>query len=84
MNISAYNPLIGSTYIELPDELKHPKKGLNNIKNNNNKCFLWCHVKHLNLVERNPHRITKKDKDMVSKLGYEKIRFLVSKKRKAK
>ena len=23
LNVSAYNPLIGSTYIELPNELKH-------------------------------------------------------------
>ena len=62
VNVSAYNPLIGSTYIELPSGLKNLKKGLINIKNNDNKCFLWCHVRHLNLVEKNPRRITKKDK----------------------
>ena len=39
VNISAYIPLVGSTYIELPDELKNPMKGLINIKNNDNKCF---------------------------------------------
>ena len=44
LNISAYSPLIGSTYIKLPSELQHPMKGLINIKNNDNKCFLWCHV----------------------------------------
>ena len=38
-NISAYNPLIGRTYINLPSELQHPKKGLINIQNNDNKCF---------------------------------------------
>ena len=32
MNISIYNPLIESTYIELPDKLKYPMKGLINIK----------------------------------------------------
>ena len=37
---------------------KNPMKGLINIKNNDNKCFLWCHIRHLNLVERNPQRIT--------------------------
>ena len=51
VNISAYSPSIGSTYIELPSALKNSKKGLINIKNNDNKCFLWCHIKHLNLVE---------------------------------
>ena len=27
LNVSVYSPLIGSAYIELPNELKHPKKG---------------------------------------------------------
>ena len=40
VNISMYSPLIGSTYTELPDKLKNPMKGLINIKNNDNKCFL--------------------------------------------
>ena len=44
------------------------------------KFFLWCHVRHLNLVESNPQRITKKDKEIVSKLDYEEIKFPVSKK----
>ena len=48
VNISAYSSLVGSTYIELPCGLKNSKKGLINIKNNNNKCFLWCHIRHLN------------------------------------
>ena len=60
VNISVYIPLVGSTNIELPDELKNPMKGLINIKNNDNKCFLWCHIRHLNLVERNPQRNNKK------------------------
>ena len=52
LNISAHSPLVGSTYIKLLDELKHPMKGLINIQNDDNKCFLWCHVRHLNLVEK--------------------------------
>ena len=32
INISTYRPLVGSYYIDLPIELKHPKKGLINIK----------------------------------------------------
>ena len=39
INISAYRPLVGSSYIELPIELKHLKKGLVNIKNNDQKCL---------------------------------------------
>ena len=80
VNISAYNPLVGSTYIDLPDGFKHRVKGLINITNNDNKWFLWCHIRHLNLVERNPQRITKKDKEMVSELDYKGIKFPVSRK----
>ena len=65
LNISSYLPLSGSTYIKLPAELNHPIKGLINIKNNNNKCFLWCHVRHLNCVDKNLGRITKKDREIV-------------------
>ena len=57
-----YSPLFGSTYNELPDKLKNSMKGLINIKNNDNKCFLWCHIGHLNLGKRHPERITKVDK----------------------
>ena len=80
VNIFAYNPLVGSTYIELPDELKNSMKDLINIKNNDNKCFLWCRIRHLNLVERNPQSITRKDWELVNKLDYEGINFSVSKK----
>ena len=52
VNISACSPLVANTYIELPNELKNPMKGLINIKNTDNKCFLWCHIRHLNLVEK--------------------------------
>ena len=43
---------MGSAYIELPDGLKNLMKGLINIKNNDNKCFLCCHIRHLNLLKR--------------------------------
>ena len=48
LNISSYKSLSGSTYCKLPEELCHPMKGLINIQNDDNKCFLWCHVRHLN------------------------------------
>ena len=59
INISTYRPLVGSSYIDLPIELKHPRKGLINIKNNDQKCFLWCHVRHINPLKEHPERITK-------------------------
>ena len=37
INISTYRPLVGTSYIDLPIELKHPRKGLINIKSNDLK-----------------------------------------------
>ena len=44
-------------------------KVLINIKNNDNKCFLWCHI----LEE-----LQKADKNMVNDLDYESISFPLS------
>ena len=45
-NILKYNPLPGSSYIKLPKELDHPRKGLINVQNiDDNECFKWCLVK---------------------------------------
>ena len=64
LNISSYKPLSGSTYCKVPKELSHPMKGLINIQNDDNKCFLWCHVRYLNCNGKNLLRITKKDKEI--------------------
>ena len=80
MNISLFSPLSGSTYIELPRRLRNSVKSLINIKNSNNKCFLWCHIRHLNPLKIHPERITKADKKMVIHLDYEGFEFPVSKK----
>ena len=40
VSISKCNPLAGSSYIKLPKELDHPRKGLINIQNiDDNECF---------------------------------------------
>ena len=57
INISTYRHLAGSSYIDLPTELKHPRKGLINIKNKDQKCFLWCHVRHINPSKDHPGEI---------------------------
>ena len=51
-----------SSYCKLPKELQHSKKGLINIQNNDNKCFLWCHVRYLNCSGKNLWRINEKEK----------------------
>ena len=54
-------------------------KDLINIKNNDNKCFLLCHIRHLNPLKIYPERKTKADKKIVNDLNYEGIKFPVSK-----
>ena len=80
INISTYKPLVGSSYIDLPIELSNPRKGLINIKNNDQKCFLWCHVRHINPVEEHTERIKKTDRRIASNLNYEEIEFPVQEK----
>ena len=64
----------------MPSELKNSKKGLINIKNNDNICFLWFHVRHLNLIKKHPERIKKEDKRLANNLSYERIEFPISEK----
>ena len=59
ITISTYRPLSRSSYMDLPMELKSPRKGLKNIKNKDEKMFLWCHVRHINLLNKHPERIKK-------------------------
>ena len=80
LNVRSYLPLSGSTYIKLPAELDHPMKGLINVKNNDNKWFMWCHVRHLNLNGVKLCRITKKHKEIFNGLYYSGVDFPVSKK----
>ena len=89
INISTYRPLSGSSYISLPVELKSQRKGLINIKSRDQKCFLWCHVKHINPSKEHPERIRKIDKKLakhitnpededewfISNLDYDGIEF---------
>ena len=63
------------------DKLKNSKKGLVNIKNDDNRCSLWCHTRHLNPLKTHSERIPKMDREtMVDSLNYSDINFAVSKK----
>ena len=77
INIVNYDPLKGSSYIKLPQELKN--RGLINLQNKDNECFRWCHIRHLNLQRlKNPQRIKKTDKQYIEKLDYSGIEFPVT------
>ena len=80
INISTYRPLSGSPYINLPVKLKSPRKRLINVKNKDQKNFLWCHVRHINPSKENPQRIKTTDKKTPAKLDYDEIEFPVQEK----
>ena len=71
---------INISYIELPTELRNSKKGLINMKNKDEECFRWCHIRHLNPQTKHPERIKKEDKNMINELNYDGIDFPLSQK----
>ena len=77
LNIAKYEPTKGSSYIQLPNELRNSKKGLINMKNEDNECFRWCHIRHINPQDKYPQRIKKIDKQYVEKLDYSGVEFPV-------
>ena len=62
-----YKPLEGKSYIPLPKELQNSLKGLINLKNEDNECFRWCHIRHLNPQKVHPEHIKKKTDKKFSK-----------------
>ena len=60
-----YKPLRGGSYIDLPQYIK-AKKAVINIKNKDEKCFLWCVLRALNPTNKNHERI---DRDLQSKVN---------------
>ena len=78
INLTKYKPLKGSSYIELPTELRNSSKGLINMKNEDNECFRWCHIRHLNPQDKYPQRIKKVDKQFIKNLNYSGIEFPVT------
>ena len=75
IDIGDYDPLAGSSYIQLPPELNNSMKGLINIKNKDDECFKWCQVKFINPTNNHPERIKKQDKEIAKTLDYRGINF---------
>ncbi|CAH3166485.1 unnamed protein product [Porites lobata] len=56
VNTIKFNPTKGSSYIDLPSWIKN-KKAIVNIKNKDDKCFLWCILRYLHPRDRDEERI---------------------------
>ena len=63
LHTDIWDPLKAGSYIDLPKELKN-KNAIINMKNDDNKCFLWSALRALNPKDKNAERI---DKDLKSK-----------------
>jgi hypothetical protein len=75
VNIAMYKPLAGSSYMKLPKDISNSMCGLINMKNDDNMCFMWSHVRYLNPKTRRANTIAQKDREFEMNLGYEGIEF---------
>ena len=78
--VSTHRPLSESFYMDLTVELKSLGKGLINIKNEDQKCFLWCHFRHINSSKEHPEKISKTYKKIAEKLDNDRTEFPVQEK----
>ena len=70
-----YKPLKGSSYIKLPDNIL-TKKAIINIKNKDNKCFMWSILRYLHPNEKNNHPERISDlKQYATSLNFKSIDF---------
>ena len=77
LHTANWDPLNAGSYMELPAFLKN-KNAIINMKNQDEKCFMWCVLRALNPKDKNAERI---DKDLKSKqdtLNMKGIKYPVS------
>ena len=63
LHVTKWQPLYGSSYMPLDPYLAN-KKAIINMKNEDDKCFMWCVLRALYPKDKNAERI---DKDLKSK-----------------
>ena len=73
----SYKPLRGESWVPLPKELAD-KKAIINMKNEDNKCFLWSVLRALNPKDNHPERVDKELKLKENTLNMEGIEYPVS------
>ena len=76
VNILKYNPLAGSSYIKLPEELSHSRKEFINIQNTYDiKRFKWCFVRYFYPADYHPAGNGIIDQLFGNQLDFEDIKF---------
>ena len=77
LHTTRWDPINAGSYIELPQALKN-KKAIINMKNQDDKCFMWSVLRALNLKNRDNERIDNDLKSKVDILNMEGIQYPVS------
>ena len=77
LHTTRWDPVNAGSYIELPQTLKN-RKAIINMKNQDDKCFLWSVLRALNLKDKNNERIDNDLKSKVDTLNMKGIQYPVS------
>ena len=77
LHTTRWDSVNAGSYIELPPELKN-KKAIINMKNQDDKCFMWCVLRALNPKDNHPERIDNDLKSKVDILNMQGIQYPVS------
>ena len=80
INISTYRPLSGSFYMDLPVELRSPRKRLINIKNKDQECLYGVMLDILILLNNIQEELKKLTKKLLKNLIIMELSFLCNKK----
>lgn len=75
IRLNKYNPLRGSTFIELPASIR-AKKAIINVQNADNRCFMWAVLSALHPVRDHAYRIANYE-SYVDSLNFTGIAFPV-------
>ena len=77
LHTTRWDPVNAGSYIELPPALKN-KKAIINMKNQDDKCFMWSVLRALNPKDNHPERIDNDLKSKVDILNMQGIQYPVS------
>lgn len=76
VNYNKYNHFRGSSYIPLPNSIKN-KKAIVNVKNSDNRCFMWAVLSKLHQAQKNVDRLSNYER-FKKELNFDGIEFPMS------